>query len=452
MPTKILKPSPTAEKESFILRYMATMADDAELDLAKLAATLAGPIRNSDPAALVARAIQIREAAALAIPSRRAELLADADWFSLNALYHHISAGKTDAEKAKDPQLSAIIAAMMQRNQDMEAAWEEDPEREQEKTAAESMLAEIEKTSGSRPELPCPLETALRWSTGPRDSVPWPLLEGAFIDFLSTLAAREVHKRNTIWGHSESTAWVERHAQALAQPDLNAESRTHHKAELVKYQQIVADENAVAAFFQNFTPGIPEPAGIAGEGAGSYGKYWKGQEMDSKNLFFLADDFRTFWTKHGKTYRALDDERVSTLKGLKEQKESAGRASAETRARARWIHFTQNFVEWAGNRGITASVIDSYPKQEGVILEKGHEFLKTLLTAKGNPVLQADLSESLKHIGGSANPDLARKPTTSKSKKKTLQRSSQAKSGVNLTQKDAIDCYQVMMARATIQA
>ena len=451
MPTKILKPSPTAEKESFILRYMATMADDAELDLAKLAATLAGPIRNSDPAALVARAIQIREAAALAIPSRRAELLADADWSSLDALYHHINAGRTGAEQAKDPQLSAIIEAMKQRNQDMEAAWKEDPEREQEKTTAESMMAEIENKSGPRPELPCPLEKALRWSTGSRESLPWPVLEGAFIDFLSTLAAREVHKRNTIWGHSESTAWVERHAQALAQPDLNAESRTHHKAELVKYQQIVTDENAVAAFFQNFTPGIPEPAGIAGEGAGSYGKYWKGQEMDSKTLFFLADDFRTFWTKHGKTYRALDDERVSTSKALKEQKESAGRASAETRARARWIHFTQNFVEWAGNRDITASVIDSYPKQEGVILEKGHEFLKTLLTAKGNLVLQADLSESLEHIGGSTNPDLARNPANLNAKKKTVLRSRKSKRGVILTQADAVDCYRIFTARAVIQ-
>ncbi len=86
------------------------------------------------------------------------------------------------------------------------------------------------------------------------------------------------------------------------------------------------------------------------------------------------------------------------------------------------------------------------------MLEKGHEFLKTILIAKGNPVLQADLSETLKHIGGSTQPGPARKPTTSKSKKKTLQLSSQSKRGVNLTQKDAADCYQIMMARAIIQA
>jgi len=396
MPTKILKPSPTAEKESFILRYVATTADDAELDLAKLAASLAGPSRDSDPAALVARAIRIREAAALAIPSRRAELLAEADWFSLNALYHHISAGKTDAEKAKDPQLSAIIEAMKQRNQDMEAAWKEDPEREQEKSTAESMLAEIEKTSGSRPELPCPLEKALRWSTGSRDSVPWPVLEGAFIDFLSTLAACEVHKRNTIRGHSDAAAWVERQEQALDQPDLNAESRTHHKAELVKFREIVSNEKTVAAFFQNFTPGTPEPAGIAGHGAENHAKKWRGHEMDSDDLIFLAKDFSAFWKRHGKTYRALHDEREDSAAKLKKQKKAAGKASVERKANARWIGFTQNFVQWARKREINYALIDSYPKQPDIDHGKGCAFLKTLLNAKNNPALLEDLVETLK--------------------------------------------------------
>ena len=47
-----------------------------------------GQEQNSDPVALVAQAIQIREAAAFALPSRRAELLGAVDWSSLNALHH----------------------------------------------------------------------------------------------------------------------------------------------------------------------------------------------------------------------------------------------------------------------------------------------------------------------------------------------------------------------------
>ena len=79
---KMTEPS-DAEKESFILRYLATIADDATSQIANLAASMSSFRPESNPAALVSQAIQIREAAALALPAHRSALLRDAGWSSL---------------------------------------------------------------------------------------------------------------------------------------------------------------------------------------------------------------------------------------------------------------------------------------------------------------------------------------------------------------------------------
>ena len=198
-----------------------------------------------------------------------------------------------------------------------------------------------------------------------------------------------------MWGRSDAAVRLERHEQALTQPDLDAESGTYHKAGLLKYQQIVADENAVAAYAESFTPGTLAPESIAGAGTETFATHWKGGIVDANNLHFLANEFRAFWRKHGQSYQAIRDEQVASAKELKKLKTAAGEAGAEARARALWIEFTQNFVEWVGKKEIDHSLIDAYQKVPGRDLRKGRAFLKTLLSAKTQPSVLADLETAL---------------------------------------------------------
>ena len=388
------KPS-DAEMEFFILRYVATIADDAASQIANLAASMSSFRHESNPAALVSQAIQIREAAAVALPAHRSALLKDADWSSLNSLYHRIGEGKTDAQKKKDPHMIAIIEAMKRRTQKDVDAWQKAPERDTEKADLEAVFAAVEAASGPRPSLPCPLEKALRWSISANDSLSCSLLEGAFVDFLEILTSREKHKRNFMWGRSDAAAGVERYEQALADPDLPDESRKSHEEELVKYQKIVAEESTVAAYAESFTPGTLAPDSIAGTGAATYATHWKGKTVDEKNLHFFAYEFRAFWEKHGQTYQAIQQEQERTANERRKSKKAAGKASAAPRERDRWVRFTQNFVEWAGQREVTSNLINSYPKQSSVELAKGRAFLRTLLNAKSSAGLKLELADTL---------------------------------------------------------
>lgn len=399
MPAKKPTPSPVAEEEEFVLRYMATIADDAAWQLATLAATMAGVRREAGPAALVTRAIQIREAAAVALPAHRVALLHGADLNSLKALYYRMGGAKSDAEKKNDPHMMAIIEAMKVRSHETTETWDKDPARETEKAVIEADLVEVEAESGPRPALPYPLEKVIRWCTSAPTSLSWTVLEEAFIDFLGTLIAREITKGIFIRGLSDAAEWVERHEKAFADPDLPDESRRFHEKELVKYRKIVTEENAVAAYAESFTPGMLAPDTIAGTGAGTYAKHWKGKVVDEKNLHFFANEFRAFWKEHGPTYQAIHDAQMANDKELKKLKTAAGKAGAEVKARALWIGFTQNFVEWVGKREIDHALIDSHPKADGVVLHKGRAFLTTLLTAKTQPSVLADLEAALEAEG-----------------------------------------------------
>jgi hypothetical protein len=451
MPTKIHKPSPTAENEALIVRYMTTLSDDAESSVSKLAAMMFVPQQNCDPVALVAQAIEIREAAAIGLPAHRDALLRGADWASLMALYNRMCEGKTEAQRNTDPKIKLIVGAMEDRNKEQTDEWLKNPEREIEKAAAKAVLESVETASGPRPALPCQLEAAIRWGSSSPPSLPWPVLEGAFLDFLKNLAARKAYEIQLIQAPSTAEAWVDRNQQALKNSDLAGHSREHHTAELAKWQKALDEEQAIAAYANFFTPGMLSPTAIEESGAKTYKQKFKGTQVEDSDLGVFAGPFRDFWQKHARSYRALHDEKERGIKALREKRKNANKHSATQRERNRWIKFTQNFVERAGKNEITAALINRYPKQAEVTEWKGREFLKTLLAAKGNPNLQCSLSETLERLRGDYEPMPTWKGEASNPENKTASPRPRSDDGVFLSQSVAMECYQILTHRTIVQ-
>ena len=430
---------------------MATLADNAASQIAQLAAAMAAPLEGADPTALVAQAIGIREAATVGLASHQSALLREGDLAFLQALYGRITAGKTEDQRRRDPQVQVVAKAMKEWSEQQSDDWSKDSQRDIEKDAAEVLLEAVEAKSGPRPALPCQLEEAIRWGSSSPPSLPWPVLEGAFLDFLKNLAARKAYEIQLIQAPSTAEAWVDRNLQVLKNSELADHSREYHTADLAKWQKAVDEERAIAAYANFFTPGMLSPTAIEESGAKTYKQKFKGTQVEDSDLGVFAGPFRDFWQKHARSYRALHDEKERGIKALREKRKNANKHSATQRERNRWIKFTQNFVERAGKNEITAALINRYPKQAEVTEWKWREFLKTLLAAKGNPNLQCSLSETLERLRGDYEPMPTWKGEASNPENKTASSRPRSDDGVFLSQSVAMECYQILTHRTIVQ-
>lgn len=406
IPVAIPHASPSqSEKQSFIARFMATYPNDAASEIARLAALMAPSSPVFDSAVLISQAIQIREEAAIATHQRQHMLLVEADWFCLNALWRHLAKGIADSLQKSDPTLKAIIEQMMQRNETQTAAWYAAPEREQEQAEVDRAFAEIALESGALPSLPCKFEEALRWSVTASTDTPWTLIESAFIDFLNVTEAKHIYEQESGLSDPDRGSkldalnWICRYRQALAVPQITPEQRKQHEEQLAKHQATVTEVDSLSDYVSNFSPGSPPPKIISAHGSAAYAKYWRGKEVDQKNLCFITSEFRPFWQKHSPAYgKALKDE-VRAAEALRLLKKDAGEDGAAERTRRRWVCFTQGFWQWSNRKKITPERISQFPKQKDMVLSKGREFLNTLLAAKNHPSLRAELSETLDNVG-----------------------------------------------------
>ena len=181
---------------------------------------------------------------------------------------------------------------------------------------------------------------------------------------------------------------------------LTTEQRHHHEAELAEHEATIAELDAIAACAKNFQPGTPPPAALNAQGSATFARHWRGKKARLEDLLFLASDFRDFWRKHQAAYDPEGHaELTQHTKEEHDRKEAAGELGAAETIRQRWIHFTEGFIEWTEKKPVTTALIEAYPKQQNVPLMKGREFLKTLLTAKGNYGLHSELEITLERVG-----------------------------------------------------
>lgn len=218
----------------------------------------------------------------------------------------------------------------------------------------------------------------IRWKEGPVDAREW---------MAAIIGDPEIGK----YADKILRAWA-----TLLRATRFRDHRAHIAPTDERFSRAVRDEcESVREFVEGFFIGRPTPPPIAADVAKYFSRYWpprKKFETDGGKAE-AVQEWHRFWTNYGMEWWTT---RGGNSRRKKDPvKKAAGEARANQRERARWVDFTQNFVEWAGKRPATPDLIHQFPNQDDVVLKKGRAFLKTLLTAKGSLALQHDLVDSL---------------------------------------------------------
>jgi len=288
-------------------------------------------LKKQDTAAALSQAIELRESAAIALCARRATLRAASDQKTLDALDAVLALQGMPFEH---PERRAIRKEPHRRAGEIFGPEIEQQNRDAEAEAERKKaeeLARVEQVSGPLPAFPCSRDTALRWSVSAPQEMRIVFIERECIKCLEN--------------------WRE----------------TIARGALITWPESAAD---------------------------SFARLWPKDKMCSENdLWWLVHDLRPFWITNDCDGRYKAEK--ASAKELGKKKRAAGKEGATERTRKRWIGYTQNFRAHAGEREITPDLIKEFPKQKGVTLQKGREFLNTLLTAKDNIPLHSSLEYTL---------------------------------------------------------
>ena len=288
--------------DSFVVEYVAIMADDAPVEIARLAATIARAEGNS-ASALVGQAIAIRIEAERAVNLKRNGLLDSADAALLHSVLMYFVSHPDSAFRKHGEKIDAYMKDRQRKE------WEEVMKKAREAENSpeleawrKAFLASLEtQCGGPLPPLPCTLEAAIRWATGAPVELPWKILEGAFDDYLVLACAnhvlQEAAQQDDRKHLTDYIAWHGAVADNEANPEASrAEFRT--KTENARAQLKFLDD--LANFVDNYAPRRSWPARLAGDIREAQ-KAWKERLMElwqTKSFESLATRFRAFWNEH----------------------------------------------------------------------------------------------------------------------------------------------------------
>lgn len=324
--------------------------------IATLAALMAQPSKKFDAPALVDAAMELLIEAEAELARRRETMVNSMNYQTLIEL-----AEKLDAcdgalplwiddynEKLNDPVAGPVLNRLRQC-----ASWRSDQSKaHRSKNASDALVAAKGRTDIPRPSLPCNLEQTLRYATNDK-SLSWSVLEKAFIDYLSTL--NDWESRDTD-DEKELQQAVSFHVKVVTgqiefesgHPSILA-SLEEHELKLKTLQSRLTTLQEDRQYRENFRPSVSKPPShIEKEARTCYADHWQrpGCVKEESTLTSLANEFHTFWQKHGKEYIRMHTAAEHQKKALSAQTAKAGKQGVHNRERARWIKHTNNFIDY----------------------------------------------------------------------------------------------------------
>jgi hypothetical protein len=423
------------------MRQYRNLPDPVEL--ARLAALLASPAKPATPTAQVEAALDLSLEAHEATIRRREAMVAAMDSTTLSSLQTKLMAElKGDGKLTREENLAHPLVGPVLRESERRGkqAWKDHKESE-----AASIKAALERSDRrssplKRPSLPCSLPKALLYATGAKGKDE-PALDFAFRDFLVVCEA--LNERNADEQKAEDArAWIQRLEDTLrslepaadkpqeleavrkrangrrkgkkaksqeAQADQHNKAREQRLAEIRDHKANLARIEARLRCATGFTPNTPVPQELRTAAEATYEKHWRGQNAvrHEGSLAWIATDFHDFWVNFGPFYLKQLAQSEAIQKAKETGRALGATAATQTREHKKWPSFVALFAEWSKAQPANTDLlrlVDTFPKQPKVDLNKGRALLKTLLKALKNPSVEKELPDLLLYEGFNAGP------------------------------------------------
>lgn len=399
-----------------VMRRYRNLPDPVEL--ARLAALLASPVKPATPTAQVESALDLSLEAHEATIRRREAMVTAMDSTTLISLQGKLMAElKGDGKLTREENLAHPLVGPVLREYERRCSQEGRDLKKSEAANNKLALERADRRSGplKRPSLPCSLPEALLYATGAKVK-DGPVLDRAFRDFLAVGEAEREHEADTQIAE-EARAWIGRHEESInalnrpgaAKDPRSEEQLKHHRSEIVRRKAELERVEARLRCSEAFTPNTPVPPELRKAAEATYANYLRGANAvgDETLLAWIATRFHDFWVSFGAVYLKQHEESEARQKAKEAAKALGASAATRNREHRKWTGFVTHFVEWAKAQPANTDLqrlVDTIPEQPKVDLNKGRALLKTLLKALKHPSVEKELPDLLRREGFNAGP------------------------------------------------
>ncbi len=373
--------------EARIEQYLAVNVDDATLQLA--ADLMAkGPAKTHADGVDDALRLKIESGAVAA--KMRESILEEMNFETLLGLLFRIGHNFTTLGMDRhiadlDDRVRGPVLRMFERRV---PGLPKEPPRQRELDIESALRRAKARTLVPFPEIPCDLESALRFAVD-AGQVPWAILKKAFIDFWGTDLACEAESSAL-----EQRIATNRNRLATSTGSDRATLKLQIRTDVgeLKLQKAFVDHRR---FFKPYKSAVPKPIARLLSSSTLWDK--PGRVGSESVLADLTVGFYDFWQKHQKVY-------LNHGKSKSQKNKKSGRLGVVTKMGAIWTERTERFVQLCrGDVPRVDDLADSQPfrellKAEGLrdprTVKKTAGFFRTLLNHIHQPPA-AEVNETI---------------------------------------------------------
>ncbi len=311
----------------------AYLAIKPSKETVRVAARMAPRTRSFDPATLIDRALALQTELEAGVTRFRDSILSRMDHFTLIGLLLHLGAVDLSIPISPvDSRLADPIIGPALRKYIATRSIGPILSKEGVKLKTSNSLQSADNRTGlSRPELPCNLESALRYSANV-PKAPFEALKMAYADYIKTRFKSD-------------------------DSDSNQTQELMHY-QVVDYRRSVLSFNFSTAICQNTKKLTNTEKGTL-ESKGAVTAPPKAEPTDSKaqekfvhdhlELGVLAEYFHSFWQEHGSKYQASYDAKMKEKAQRTAVLKKSGSKGVENRIKKTFIEHTKAFVAYNKN-------------------------------------------------------------------------------------------------------
>ena len=388
------------------------------VELAKLAALLASPVKPATTTVQVEAALDLSIEAHEATIRRREAMVTAMDSTTLISLQGKLMAElKAGGKLTREDYLAHPLVGPLMREFQRRCSQEGRDLKKLEAANNKLALERADRRSSplKRPSLPCSLPEALPYATGAKVK-DGPVLDRAFRDFLAVCEAEREQGADTKIAE-EARAWIARHEASINALNLpgavkdprSEEQLKHHRSEIVRRKAELDHIEARLRCAEAFTPDTPVPLELRKAAEATYKDHWRGANavLDESLLAWIATLFHDFWVNFGAVYLKQHEESETLQKAKEAAKALGASAATKNREHRKWTGFATHFIEWAKDQPANTDLqrlVDTFPEQPKVDLNKGRALLKTLIQALKHPSVEKELPDLLLREGFNAGP------------------------------------------------